>query len=535
MAFQLFFIIVYDAFLKNETFFNWNRAYLLGTTALSFVLPFIQIERFKNAVPQNFIVTLPEVILEQKKVVNSSATEIPSVLVESSLPLWELLFYLGVILALGLFLFKLTNILILIYKNPKTKVGKLKLVQLLKSTKAFSFFNYIFLGEHLNEKEKESILSHEIVHAKQNHTLDLLFFEVLRIVFWFNPLVYIYQNKIMALHEFIADSNAVKQQNKSEYYQNLLSQVFETKHISFINPFFKQSLIKKRIVMLQKSKSKQIRLLKYALLIPMVIGMLVYTSCSVQDKALSQNRNLDLSQYSFSYSLNRGEEMSAETKKLKDKYETFLKANPDYVSWALFDEETKTGFFSVHSINEKIPEGYKSRPSMVGSENDKPFYKMYVNFKSIPETEESKKQKEEELLKLKEEYKNALEVPFAVVEDVPVFPGCESLTTNDERKKCMSEKIAMHVNKNFNTKLADSLNLKGRQRINVIFKINKEGDIADVRSRAPHPALEAEAIRVIKSLPHMKPGANNGKKVVVPYSLPIIFQVQDDATSEKKE
>ncbi len=535
IAFQLFFIIVYDVFLKNETFFNWNRVYLLGTTALSFVLPFIQIERFKNAVPQNFIITLPEVVLGQENVVNINATETQSALVESSLPLWELVFYLGVILALGLFLYKLTNILILIYKNPKTRIGKLKLVQLLKSTKAFSFFNYIFLGEHLNEKEKESILSHEMVHAKQNHTLDLLFFEVLRVVFWFNPLVYIYQNKIMTLHEFIADDNAVKQQNKSEYYQNLLSQVFETKHISFINPFFKQSLIKKRIVMLQKSKSKQIRLLKYALLIPIVIGMLVYTSCSVQDKALNQNRNLDLSQYNFSYSLKQGEEMSTETKKLIDKYETFLKANPDYVSWALFDEETKTGSFSVHSINEKVPAGYEYRPSMIGSENDKPPYKIYVNFKSIPETEESRKQDEEKLLKLKEEFKNASEVPFSVVDEVPVFPGCEALANNEERKKCMSENIAMHVNRNFNTKLADSLGLKGKQRINVIFKINKEGDVTGVRSRAAHPALEAEAIRVIKLLPKMKPGVNNGKKVIVPYSLPIIFQVQDDTSSEEKE
>ncbi len=534
MAFQLFFIIVYDLFLKNETFFNWNRAYLLGTTALSFVLPFIQIERFKNAVPQNFIITLPEVVLGQEKVVNSSATEIPSVLVESSLPLWELLFYLGVILALGLFLFKLTNILILIYKNPKTKVGKLKLVQLLKSTKAFSFFNYIFLGEHLNEKEKESILSHEIVHVKQNHTLDLLFFEVLRIVFWFNPLVYIYQNKIMALHEFIADSNAIKQQNKSEYYQNLLSQVFETKHISFINPFFKQSLIKKRIVMLQKSKSKQIRLLKYALLIPMVIGMLVYTSCSVQDKALNQNGNLDLSQYSYSIKdavLKSGAKLNDETILAKKRQDNFLDANRTYVRWMNYDSKNAEVVYSVHSSNEKLPEGYEE---VVGGRPDGTSLKMYVNFKNLPEIKQPKMQKKD-IEKLKEEYKNALEVPFAVVDEVPIFPGCETLTSSEERKKCMSEKISDFVNRNFNTKIGTENGLTGRQRINVIFKINKEGDIVGVRSRAPHPALEAEAIRVIKSLPHMKPGVNNGKKVVVPYSLPIIFQVQDDVPLEKKE
>src|SRR5690606_20802505 len=170
--------------------------------------------------------------------------------------------------------------------------GNLLIIHLLNSNAAFSFFHYIFLGERLNDNDKDAILKHEMVHVKEKHTLDLLFFEVLRIFFWFNPLVYMYQNRIMTLHEFIADQQAVKHQDKSQYYQNLLSQVFQTQNISFINPFFKQSLIKKRIVMLQKSKSKQVKLLKYALLIPIVFGMLVYTSCAKEEV---QNSNKELS------------------------------------------------------------------------------------------------------------------------------------------------------------------------------------------------------------------------------------------------
>jgi len=159
------------------------------------------------------------------------------------------------------------------------------IVSLIKSNTAFSFFNYIFLGDTLKKEEREAVLKHEMVHVNQKHTLDLLFFEVLRILFWFNPLVYMYQNKIMSLHEFIADAQAVKNESKNQYYQSLLSQVFETKNMSFINPFFKQSLIKKRISMLQKSKSKQVNLFKYALLIPIVFGMLVYTSSLQPDNA----------------------------------------------------------------------------------------------------------------------------------------------------------------------------------------------------------------------------------------------------------
>src|SRR5690606_31204692 len=137
------------------------------------------------------------------------------------------------------------------------------LVQVLQSSTAFSFFNYIFLGENIKPSEKATILNHEMVHVKHKHSLDLVVFELLRIVFWFNPLIYMYQNRIASLHEFIADAEAVKQNDKTEYYQNLLSQAFDTENVSFINPFFKKSLIKKRILMLSKSKSKQVHLLKY--------------------------------------------------------------------------------------------------------------------------------------------------------------------------------------------------------------------------------------------------------------------------------
>ncbi len=125
-----------------------------------------------------------------------------------------------------------------------------------------------------------------------------------------------------------------------------------------------------------------------------------------------------------------------------------------------------------------------------------------------------------------EEVEEDVEVPFAVIENVPVFPGCDK-GDNNAKKKCMSEKIAAFVNKKFNTDLAGELGLTGRQRINVIFKIDKSGKITGIRARAPHPALEKEAARVIGLLPQMKPGKQRGKAVTVPYSLPIIFQVQD--------
>ena len=117
-----------------------------------------------------------------------------------------------------------------------------------------------------------------------------------------------------------------------------------------------------------------------------------------------------------------------------------------------------------------------------------------------------------------------VEVPFSTVQNVPIFPGCDK-GNNEARRKCMSQKITKFVKKEFNTDLAGELGLKGRQRISVIFKIDKNGDINGVRARAPHPRLVKEATRVVNLLPKMKPGTQLGKAVVVPYSLPIIFEV----------
>ncbi|MCP4143052.1 MAG: hypothetical protein GY755_22640, partial [Chloroflexi bacterium] len=132
---------------------------------------------------------------------------------------------------------------------------------------------------------------------------------------------------------------------------------------------------------------------------------------------------------------------------------------------------------------------------------------------------------------------NSDEVPFAVIEQVPVYKGCNKKLSNTELKKCMSDKISKHVVKNFNIKLAGSLGLHdGVVRVNVIFKIDKEGNITGIRSRAPHSKLEKEAIRVITLIPKMdKPGYQKGKPVIVPYSLPIKFNLDSSKQLSKKE
>ncbi len=110
-----------------------------------------------------------------------------------------------------------------------------------------------------------------------------------------------------------------------------------------------------------------------------------------------------------------------------------------------------------------------------------------------------------------------IEVPFAVIEKPPIYPGCEKLTEISQLKRCFSEKIANHVNTKFNVNTI----VEKKERIHIIFKIDETGKPRDIRARASNRLLEAQAILIIKQLPKITPGYQRGKPVIVPYALPI--------------
>ncbi|AMC11044.1 hypothetical protein Lupro_07185 [Lutibacter profundi] len=117
------------------------------------------------------------------------------------------------------------------------------------------------------------------------------------------------------------------------------------------------------------------------------------------------------------------------------------------------------------------------------------------------------------------------DVPFAIIEDVPVYPGCKG--DKDQLRACLQEKITKHIYRNFNSGLASELGLTpGVKRIFVLFKIDRNGDITNIQARAPHKKLKEEAIRIVKLLPKMEPGMQRKIPVSVKYSLPIAFKVE---------
>lgn len=116
------------------------------------------------------------------------------------------------------------------------------------------------------------------------------------------------------------------------------------------------------------------------------------------------------------------------------------------------------------------------------------------------------------------------EIPFVLIENAPVFPGCENEKTEKEKRTCFQEQMLRHIRKNFRyPEIAQEMGLQGR--VSVIFTVQKDGSIGNVRLKGPHESLEKEAARIISKLPKLQPGKQRGTAVKVPYAIPITFKL----------
>ena len=142
---------------------------------------------------------------------------------------------------------------------------------------------------------------------------------------------------------------------------------------------------------------------------------------------------------------------------------------------------------------------------------------------TIIESTETDQEEIVEIVEVEEEFED-VDVPFAVIEDVPIYPGCERVSKS-KRRDCFQEQINKHIRKNFRyPEIAQEMGIQGRVYIN--FVIDKDGSITSIRMRGPDKNLEKEAQRIISKLPRMTPGKQRGRAVRVPFSIPITFRLQ---------
>ncbi|WP_422081308.1 M56 family metallopeptidase [Ulvibacterium sp.] len=256
------FFVTYHLFLRKETLFFENRLFLISGLLVSILLPFLEIRR---------------VILLDSGIANDlSMTAEKSLIANQAVPVnWEIL--LLVIYILGVLFFISRLILQLASVRRLIKTGKIKKhersyhVKTQKRVSPFSFFNYIFYNPaQFNQEELKSIIAHEEVHAREYHSIDILLLELVFILQWFNPILWPYRTFVKQNLEFLADSRAFERVTCKKTYQYLmLKQVIVEKKPTVTNPFY-NSLIKKRIVMLNQNQSKKMNAIKLFLVLPML-------------------------------------------------------------------------------------------------------------------------------------------------------------------------------------------------------------------------------------------------------------------------
>ncbi|MGB5403788.1 MAG: M56 family metallopeptidase [Robiginitalea sp.] len=254
------FLFVYQLFLKNETFFTLNRFFLLGGLLAALLLPFV---------------TLQDEVLIQARTLNA-APALNGVPVSDSTPFdWRNVLpwaYLpGILICTGMVFRQLLGLFTMIRKEEKRTHEGYVLIPSTYIKGPFSFFRYIFYNPQLHDQDElQLILEHEKAHGKQLHSLDILLARVTAIILWINPMVWWYQKIIQQNLEYLADAQAVSDLSSIREYQYALLKVSGNQTTPPLVSHFNQSLIKKRIVMLQRHQSKSIHVLKYLLILPML-------------------------------------------------------------------------------------------------------------------------------------------------------------------------------------------------------------------------------------------------------------------------
>ncbi|MBC5842453.1 M56 family metallopeptidase [Flavobacterium sp. F-380] len=351
------FYIAYYFLLRKETFFLSNRWYLILGMLTAAVLPlfFYTKVTFVDANPVDF---------------NWSQIPINKPIEKKTFEInWNLIFVscygLGVFLFTSKFLFDFY----FLHKTLKNKIAKrranFKFIDTNENIAPFSFFNTIVYNSSLYSPiELENILEHEKVHSEQHHTADVLFSRLFCILFWFNPIVWLYKKAMVQNLEFIADKEALKKIADKKTYQLTLLKITTQENCVAITNHFYQSLIKKRIIMLNKNQSKKINSWKYALVLPALVAFVLL----FQVKVVAQEKESDfkISNVPITVSLHvtsksTQQDLEAEKEFFKTTYGidvTFTELKVDgnnEITAILVRMEDKTGVKKTYQVNEDKP------------------------------------------------------------------------------------------------------------------------------------------------------------------------------------
>ena len=278
---------VYYLLLRKETFFNVNRWYLLVSIGFSMLLPLLHIPFYTpDSILLGEVTVTPYInLLSAVTVYGNGLTQGAGQLV-STYRLIAYAYLLGVIFFGGKLLFQICQINRLIASNRVVPEGNVKLVILEGELSPFSFLNYIFVSENLHITNGwEKMLEHEKQHIRQGHTFDVLILEFIAVFQWFNPFYWLFRRALRENHEFLADQAVISQGTAPSWYKQILINQYVGDQIVVTNNF-NYSLVKNRIQMISRIKSRKIAITK------VLFGMLMAV-CLTAVFAFDQQKSVE--------------------------------------------------------------------------------------------------------------------------------------------------------------------------------------------------------------------------------------------------
>ncbi|WP_282126302.1 TonB family protein [Marinifilum flexuosum] len=512
------FYVLYFLFLRNERFFAEIRWFLMMSIVLAVFLPLVKI-------PYTVLVEASQVnVSSDLSVGDWIAGSIPEVMSDNKT------FYSIPVLLMGIYL--MVSLVLLIRSGIKVWqiwsmiVGKefvekdnCKVILLDEKIPAFSFFGYVVInrGEFENE-ELRNIFIHEKVHALQKHWIDLLLVEILSIVFWFNPFVWLFQIAIKQTHELLADDGVIARGfGIGQYQAILINQLMGAEVVGLANNF-NHSINKKRMIMMSKEKGPKIRRYKLLFMIPVVAAVLVFNMKAIKVHA----QEVEIVEIQNS-------------EKVKISGLILAENNKPTAGAAILVENSAVGTVSDSDgkFELEVAKDANIRISFIGFQTRKMAVEDFILNGNIENNYflkiKMKSQKGAALPSESNDWSSAEKAKknkfdgneiFVVVEDMPQFPG---------GNKAKLEHIAKAIKY---PKEAIDKGIKGV--VFVRFIVSKSGSIKDVKViRGVHPLLDKEALRVIEEMPNWIPGKQYGKKVNVAYTLPVRFGTKGKGGVEK--
>lgn len=274
------FYLTYRLLLSNHTFFNWNRIYLIGSLLIAFVLPLITF-------PETVVTSQPAFYAASSLPVYISASE-PVSWVSKWIPLLITLLAAGSLYLFFGFIKSVKDVIAMIKQADVMNMDNFKLVLLPHNNiGSFSFFKWLVMNRIDYEQNFEPILRHESVHIHQKHSLDILLIELLKIAFWFNPVLWLYKRSIQEVHEFLADEHAP---DRDGYARFLVAYAFNAPAAALTNHFFNGPLLKSRITMIYKNRNSEWLRSKYLIILPLICFVVIMTAARKQVSATIEER-----------------------------------------------------------------------------------------------------------------------------------------------------------------------------------------------------------------------------------------------------